>query len=131
MNYSVEEIRKCIKEKGIKSLPLEWQNQIYHFEIVNCDTFPSKNKDFYYVKFIFALENGTGNYQVEQVFSFKGEYAPSKRLDEFFSQFMYFIELNETFSLEDFVGEKGTCFIEPVNANYQTYYKIIITSLEE
>lgn len=83
------------------------------------------------MKFVFALENETGDYQVEQVFSFTMEYVPSKRLEEFFRQFMFFIELNETFGLEDFVGEKGTCCIEPVNANSQNYHKIIITSLED
>ena len=131
MNYSTEEIRKCVRQEGLKELPLQIQRSIYNFEIVACDIFLANNKGYYYGKLKFHLENETGIHDIDQVFSFTLNYKPGKRLEEFFTQFSSLIELNDTFGLEDFVGERGTCFLEEITSNEKVYYKINITSLED
>lgn len=103
---------------------------IYRFVIERYEIFTSKyGRD--YLKFVFLLSNENETFEEDQIFpiGLSNNYSP--RFEEFVKQFSQFCELTDDNTFNDFIGEKGECYIDLSHYNGRTYRKLIITALED
>ncbi|WP_223553879.1 hypothetical protein [Lysinibacillus sphaericus] len=102
---------------------------IMHFVISKYEFFTSRSGQEF-LRFVFILSNENESYEEDQIFLVEdnGDIHPS--FNEFVEQFNRFIELKDNITFGDFIGEKGTCYMEPYNHYGKIYRKIKIISLE-
>lgn len=103
---------------------------IYQFKIVRYDVFQSKNgKNF--LRFVFFLFYENEQFEEEQVFLLDENGNPNWSFYRFLDQFSRYGELKDTIVAEDFIGERGTCYIEFAHRNGRIHRNIQLTSLED
>lgn len=103
---------------------------IYKFVIDRYEIFTSNyGQDF--LKFVFSLSNENEVFEESQIFPIDTRDYCSPRFEEFVEQFSEFCQLSDDNTFDDFIGEKGECYIDPFYYNGRTYRKLIITALED
>lgn len=110
-----------------RPLPFYLQKVQNNFEIIHQEIFKS-NSQQQFLKYVFKLTNENEEYEEDQMFLLDYEGYIHSSFYDFIDQFRQFGDVNEDFSVEDLIGEKGTCYFESHHSNGKTYKKIVLTS---
>lgn len=103
---------------------------IYIFKIIKWEFFTSKaGQDF--LRINFWLSNENEEFEEMQVFLVEENGDIHSSFNNFVDQFRQHTELKDDITLDDFIGESGTCYIHTYSYYGKTYRKIMITSLGE
>jgi|SRR5699024_2397618 len=110
-------------------MPKQIQPLIMNFEIINYSFFESRsNKHF--LRFTFLLSNENEEFEKDQIFLIEDDGDFHKSFYDFIDQFACLVELKDDLALDDFIGEKGTCYLKNSLFNGKIYRNIKIKSLE-
>lgn len=103
----------------------------YKFKISRYEIFESK-ADQEYLKLVFSLNNENESFEVDQIFPIDSLGQLGFRYEILLDQFEKFYgEIDRNADYEDFVGEKGTCFLEHSKYRGRIYQRVVFVSLEE
>lgn len=84
-----------------------------------------------YLKLICHLWNENESFEIDQVFELYDDGSVHQSFYEFVDQFRQFGEVKDDVTVEDLIGEKGTCTIKHHFSNGKVYQKIVLTSWED
>lgn len=103
----------------------------YKFTISRYEIFESKAGQEY-LKLVFSLNNENESFEVDQIFPIDSLGQLGYRYEKLLDQFEKFYgEIDRNVDYKDFVGERGSCFLEQTQYKGRIYRHVIFTSLEE
>ncbi len=103
---------------------------LYNFQIIKYEVFQSRSYQRY-LKLIFYLSNENESFEIDQLFELYDDDSAHPAYYRLLDQFRQFGEVKNDVTVEDLIGERGTCYVKHNYSNGKTYQQIILTSWED
>ena len=96
----------------------------YAFKIIRYEIFIARTAQRY-LKLVFQLWNENESFEVDQIYELYDDDSAHPAYYRFLDQFRQFGEIKDDVTVEDLIGEKGTCYIKHNSSHGKVYQQII------
>lgn len=101
----------------------------YDFVIDRYEVLTSR-KSQRFLKLVFKVWNENEDFEIDQLYMLYEDDSAHSSYYNFVEQFRQFGEIEEEFTVDDLIGERGTCYFKSNFSGGKVYKKIVLTSWE-